>query len=133
MRKIEAMPPAPAESAPKPAVLVVEDDADQSETLKAFLEGLGFGVICAANGREALARLRESVPCILLVDLFMPVMGGIELLHILRKESRYRAIPKVIMTAANDQMVGVKEDVSVLFKPIDLDEVAQAVRQCCRT
>lgn len=113
-----------------PTVLIVEDDADLAAILKELIEGLGYGAICASNGQEALERMKESLPSLLLIDLFMPVMGGIEFLHVLR-ESELRAIPKLVMTAANDQMVGVKEDVSVLFKPLDLNEVADAVQKYC--
>lgn len=118
-------------SRPVPTVLVVEDDVEQAMSLAAVIEDLGYRVICAANGQEALSRLRECSPCLVLVDLFMPVMGGIEFLHRLREEPDLIGIPKVIMTSANDQMVGVKEDASVLFKPLDLDEVVQVVRRHC--
>ena len=111
--------------------MVVEDDEDLSLSLRYMLEELGYRAICASNGREALSRLEEDTPSLLLVDLFMPVMGGIEFLHALRTEPRLRAIPKVIMTAANDQMVGVKEDVSVLYKPLDFELLTRVLKQYC--
>jgi CheY-like chemotaxis protein len=113
-------------------VLIVEDDAELSLSLRDMIRALGYDAICASNGREALARLRELTPSLLLVDLFMPVMGGIEFLHVIKGEPRLSAIPKVIITAANDQMVGVKEDVSVLHKPVDLEVLAQVLKQHCR-
>ena len=113
-------------------VLIVEDDRDLLTTLKDMLEELGYRAICASNGREALARLEEETPSLLLVDLFMPVMGGIEFLHAIRAEARFRAIPKVIMTAANDHMVGVKEDVNVLYKPLDFELLTRVLEQYCQ-
>ena len=65
--------------------------------------------------------LEEERPALMLVDLFMPVMNGAEFLKIVKRNPQLAAIPRVIMTAANDQMIGVKEDVTVLYKPVDFD------------
>ena len=68
----------------------------------------------------------------MLVDLFMPEMNGHELLRAIRKDPRLNAVPKIIMTAANDPMLGVKEDVSVLYKPIDVTVLARVLEKHCQ-
>jgi CheY-like chemotaxis protein len=125
--------PRDATPAPRGSVLIVDDDEDLAASLKDMIEDLGYHATCAGNGREALARIEEHAPSLILVDLFMPVMGGIELLHVLKADRRLSVIPKVIMTAANDQMVGVKEDVSVLYKPIDFDALIHLLEQHSQT
>jgi two-component system response regulator VicR len=88
-------------------------------------------VLRASNGQQALDLLDGHQPSVVLIDLFMPVMGGIELLRAIKRSPTWGAIPCVIMTGANDQMVGVKEDVSVLYKPFDTDAVAAILEQYC--
>lgn len=112
-------------------ILIVDDDTDLSSTLKEFVEMLGYEAVCAENGQEAVALLQSRRPALVLVDLFMPVMGGIDFLHLMRSSPVLSDIPRVIMTSANDSMVGVKEDLSVLYKPFDLEALAETLRQFC--
>jgi two-component system response regulator VicR len=112
-------------------ILVVDDDQDLSAVLADFAESMGVHVLRASNGQQALDLLDDHQPSVVLIDLFMPVMGGIELLRAIKRSPTWGAIPCVIMTGANDQMVGVKEDVSVLYKPFDTEAVAAILEQYC--
>jgi len=115
----------------RPVVLIVEDDHDVALTINDVVEDSGYRAICASNGREALLVLEDEVPALMLIDLFMPVMNGVELLKVIKKTPRLASIPRVIMTAANDQMIGVREDVTVLYKPVDFDALTQLLRRHC--
>jgi CheY-like chemotaxis protein len=115
----------------RPAVLIVEDDHDVALTINDVVEDSGYRAICAANGREALLLLEDEVPALMLIDLFMPVMNGVELLKVIKKSPKLASIPRVIMTAANDQMIGVREDVTVLYKPVDFDALTQLLQRYC--
>jgi len=110
-------------------ILVVEDDGDLSDTLKVVIEDQGWRAICAANGQEALVLLERERPALMLIDLFMPVMNGVELLKVVKRNATLAAIPRVIMTAANDRMIGVKEDVPVLYKPVDVESLTRLLAQ----
>ena len=79
-------------------VLIVEDDEAARDLLRRILIAEGWSVTTAANGQEALQRLTESPPGLILLDLLMPEMGGIELLNELRTKSEYRNIPTIIIT-----------------------------------
>ncbi len=115
----------------RPAVLIVEDDRDVAATINDVVEERGYRAIRAENGREALARLEDETPALMLIDLFMPVMNGVELLKVIKKSPKLSAIPRIIMTAANDQMIGVREDVTVLYKPVDFDALTQLLHRYC--
>ncbi len=80
-------------------VLVVEDDADMREVLRRRLEKEGWAVSEAANGREALERVAESRPELILLDLMMPEMDGFQFLEEVRKQEEWRSIPVVVVTA----------------------------------
>jgi CheY-like chemotaxis protein len=116
--------------APAPEILIVEDDRDLAGTLEDLIRELGYRTARAHDGREALEILGQRTPSVMLIDLFMPGMGGIALLHAIKEQPRLRAIPKMVMTAANDGMIGVKEDVVVLYKPIDPDVLSDALARC---
>ncbi|MFL5307999.1 MAG: response regulator [Polyangia bacterium] len=115
----------------RPAVLIVEDDRDVAATINDVVEERGYRAIRAENGREALASLENETPALMLIDLFMPVMNGVELLKVIKKSPKLSVIPRIIMTAANDQMIGVREDVTVLYKPVDFDALTQLLHRYC--
>ena len=80
-------------------ILVVEDDPDSREVLVRMLEREGYRPATAANGREALARVAERTPAVILLDLMMPEMNGFEFITELRSDPTKRAIPIVVVTA----------------------------------
>jgi CheY-like chemotaxis protein len=122
--------PAPANSSqPRPIVLVVEDDQDLAETIADVARDRRCRAICAHNGLEALDVLEHERPALILIDLFMPVMNGAELLKVIRQSPRLAQIPRVIMTGANDPMIGVKQDVSVFYKPLDFTALGRLIQR----
>ena len=82
-----------------PQVLVVDDDQLIIDLVTAFLESDGLEVIAAGDGREALARIAEARPDLVLCDVVMPRMGGLEFLHALRGNVKTEAIPVIMLTA----------------------------------
>jgi len=80
-------------------VLVVDDDLTVRQLLRRMLEAEGFGVVEAENGRAALERLRDVVPCVVLLDLMMPEMDGFEFAAEFRRHEAWRGIPIVVVTA----------------------------------
>src|SRR5688572_5458821 len=94
-------PDLPAEhSRVEPPILVVEDDPEQRETLCAMLDLEGFEHAEASNGREALDYLEGfPAPCLVLLDLDMPVMNGWDFRRIQLADERLSAIPVVVVTA----------------------------------
>jgi signal transduction histidine kinase/CheY-like chemotaxis protein len=80
-------------------VLVVDDDAALRELMRRVLEGAGYTVVEAENGRVALERLRAVSPGVILLDLMMPEMDGFEVVAEVRRHEAWRAIPIVVVTA----------------------------------
>jgi CheY-like chemotaxis protein len=123
--------PGPTPTPRRPVVLIVEDDRDVALTINDVVEDSGYRALCASNGREALSLLEVEVPALMLIDLFMPEMNGVELLKVIKKSPKLASIPRVIMTAANDQMIGVREEVTVLYKPVDFDALTRLLQRYC--
>jgi signal transduction histidine kinase/CheY-like chemotaxis protein len=80
-------------------VLMVEDDTVQRERMLALLEGPQWTVREAENGREALKRIQESKPDVILLDLMMPEMDGFAVVAALQKEASWQDIPVIVITA----------------------------------
>jgi len=80
-------------------VLVVEDDANTRDLSTRLLTRDGWQVRTAANGREALDRIAEHSPNLILLDLMMPVMDGFQMLEEMRSNPEWADIPVVVMTA----------------------------------
>jgi CheY-like chemotaxis protein len=118
---------------PSPAhILVVEDDEDCRECLKYYLEKEGLGVSCAANGREALDRLRtEPLPNLILLDLMMPAMNGWEFLVHRQEQPTLATIPIVVITSLSRYAASVPAAKIVDFvdKPVDFDDLISKVRR----
>ncbi len=84
-------------------ILVVEDDADTREAMQSLLELHGYTVITAADGSEALQRLRSGLkPSLILLDLMMPGMDGFEFVNAKRQDPRLSPIPVIIYSGHHD-------------------------------
>jgi len=84
-------------------VLVVDDDTDTREAMKSVLELHGYSVVTAADGSEALVRLRNGLkPCLILLDLMMPGMDGFQFVNEKRQDPCISAIPVVIYSGHHD-------------------------------
>jgi DNA-binding NtrC family response regulator len=113
-----------------PRILIVDDDAGQRSLLDTFLRSQGFRTSLAASGQEALGKLEDNEVSMMISDVRMPGLSGLETL---RRARRTRAtLPVLLVTAYADirDAVGAMRDgaVNYLSKPIDLDELLATVR-----
>jgi CheY-like chemotaxis protein len=114
-----------------PCVLVVDDDPGIRDTIQFMLEDAGYVVVTAPNGPEALARVLERKPALVLLDLQMPLMTGQETLNRLREMPDQ--IPVVFMTAglrAHLEAIEHGAD-GHLAKPFEFEELLHVVRRFC--
>jgi len=81
-------------------VLVADDDAVSRRILSHIISRMGHIVVSAQNGREALERLEDSSPDLLILDLAMPEVDGLTALKLARSDERYRTLPIIMLTAS---------------------------------
>jgi CheY-like chemotaxis protein len=124
----QAHEPAPEDAAA--TILVCDDDPSLRELVRAVL-GSGYRFVEAADGAEALALAREERPDLVVLDIMLPGLSGIEVLEELRTDAALESIPVVITTAwshaeIHAQVAGADRFVS---KPFDPDELSTAVEE----
>jgi DNA-binding response OmpR family regulator len=114
-------------------ILVVDDEPTLRETLAEALDADGFSVVTAADGREALLKFRELRPDLLVLDLMLPELSGIEVCRIIRQES---GVPILMLTAKSaelDKVVGLELGADdYVTKPFSLRELTARIRALLR-
>jgi len=113
-------------------ILVVEDDKDLRDTLCQALELEGYTAVAAENGQAALRHLAAGArPCLILLDLMMPVMDGWTFREELLKNPELADIPVVVMTAASAARAAAAAAQAILYKPLHMGKVVDVVQEHC--
>ena len=111
----------------KASVLIVDDDPAACRTLAALMEGEGHAVRCASNGHTALRLASEELPDVVLLDVRLPDVDGIEMCRRLKREAGTRGVPVILLSAledARDKVAGFAAGaVDYLVKPFQAEEV----------
>ncbi len=113
------------------AVLLVDDDPDIRESLSELLDANGYEVLQAENGQIALEVLKKSprFPCVVVLDLSMPVLDGREFLKLRASDPILRGIPVVVVSGSNqpdEPLEGIDE---FLRKPVKIERLMEIIDQ----
>ncbi|MET0339535.1 MAG: response regulator [Polyangiales bacterium] len=113
-------------------VLLVEDDDDIREVVAEVLRDAGYDVREAENGKVALEQLEHlhGTPCLILLDLMMPVMSGPQLLAVLRQSHQLASLPVVVLSAGG-RPGDAPEAQQFVRKPVSPDVLLRIVRDFC--
>ena len=113
-------------------ILVIEDNKEIQDSLKMALEVEGYNVFTADNGKEGIEKLEQiPTPCLILLDLMMPVMNGWEFVEVISKDIMLSTIPVVVVSAFGDKKGSPKTE-GYIQKPIDLEALLSTVgKHCC--
>jgi CheY-like chemotaxis protein len=120
----------------KPILLVEDDQVDTMTVIRALKEiHVTNPLVHLENGEEAVNYLRDpqkEKPCIILLDLNMPVMNGIEFLHVVKNDSKVRCIPVVVLTTSEEQQDKVNSFnlgvAGYMAKPVDYRQFVEVMR-----
>lgn len=118
-------------------VVVAEDDPALRNVVRFCLQGVGFNVAACRDGQEAWEELEKQPADIVVTDMQMPRMSGLELCEKMRSDDRYRELPLLLLTAKGMELdterlreeLGVAE---VMFKPFSPRELARSVARHLR-
>jgi two-component system phosphate regulon response regulator PhoB len=114
-------------------ILIVEDDPDIRELLRFNLEKAGYTLFLAEDGEKVLALARKHSPELILLDLMLPGVDGLEVCRTLKKDPELQRIPIIMVTAKGEEMdrvVGLELGADdYVVKPFSLREVVLRIRK----
>jgi DNA-binding response OmpR family regulator len=120
-----------------PKILVVDDEPDAIELIKFNLKGAGYEVVTAADGDEALKKARSLLPDLIVLDLMLPEVDGLEVCKTLRADSRLSATPIIMLTAKAaeiDRVLGLELGADdYVTKPFSPRELVLRIKRLLRT
>lgn len=114
-----------------PTVMVVDDDPDIRGLIQLWLADCGYRVVAAADGAQALDRVKKLRPSLIILDMMMPHMDGAQVAQRLRADPQTSGIPIVVVSAdprARDRLRHTRIQAR-LAKPFDLDELLHVVER----
>ena len=114
-------------------ILIAEDEANLLFTVRSRLEFEGFAVSTAGDGEEALQKVQEEKPDLILLDVMMPKMNGYKVARLLKFDESYKRIPIIMMTGRTQpkdveqgKHVGADEYVT---KPFEIEELIELIKK----
>ncbi|OFZ20821.1 MAG: hypothetical protein A2X94_04695 [Bdellovibrionales bacterium GWB1_55_8] len=114
-------------------ILLVEDDRDILESMTELLDLEGFRTDTAGNGQDALSRLENfaELPDLILLDLMMPIMDGVEFRLRQKAHPRLSSIPVIILSADGraGNRLSREDSAPILRKPVDIQNLLDVIRQ----
>ena len=119
-----------------PKILVIDDEPDAIELIKFNLKAAGYEVVTAGDGEEALKKARAVIPDLILLDLMLPEVDGLEVCKILRRDPRVSGIPIIMLTAKAaeiDRVLGLELGADdYVTKPFSPRELVLRVKRLLR-
>ncbi len=110
-------------------ILIVDDDDDTRGVVCDLLAGEGYSIRCATDGEEALERVKECQPELLILDLMMPRMNGWEVLEALRADPPANPPEVLVFSAARNGMDEEIEGATHVKKPVELEDFLEVVAE----
>ncbi len=111
-------------------ILVVDDEPDIVEIITFTLESKGHEITAAKDGVEGIEQVKKNEPDLIILDVMMPKMNGMQVVDYLRNKEQYNHIPIIMLTATTQysrkpdeewrKKIGVEDYISKPFEPIDL-------------
>lgn len=116
----------------KKKILIVDDEKEIVESLKNLLVPRGFDTVSAFDGKEAIEKVREENPDLIILDVVMPKMDGFKVCSILSEDAKYKDIP-VVMLTAKEEVADIQQGmglgaVSYITKPFKSEALLGIVK-----
>ena len=110
-------------------VLVVDDERPIATLLSRLVQSVGAKAEIAYNGKDALQKIRDQKPDLVLLDLIMPIMSGEEVLTVMETDPQLQDIPVIVISTKAAVGAGVERKVPLLRKPFEPSEVKRLIRE----
>jgi len=118
----------------KPRILIAEDFEENRTALKLILKHTGFDVIEAEDGQQAIEAVRREEPDLVLMDISLPVIDGLEATREIRSDEKFERLPIIVVSAHDSEEIrreaaeaGGSEYIS---KPVEIEELKKLIEGC---
>jgi CheY-like chemotaxis protein len=116
----------------QPCILIVDDDADLVAFLFSMLVEEQYSIVAASHGQQALDLLEQGLrPHLILIDLMLPQVSGLDVLNHIRTDPELKAIPRIVITGTSERRAIVAD--AVFAKPFDHQKLLQAIHRLVRS
>ena len=117
----------------KKRILIVDDEPEICEALKIRIESSGYEVIAAKDGDEALKKIREMGPDLIVLDIMLPKMSGFKVCRMIKFDSRFKKIPVIMLTGKvekEDKVLGMQSGAEeYITKPFSDDDLMAKIKK----
>lgn len=113
-------------------ILVVDDDPSIVKLVKSLLEHEGFDVETASDGIDALVKVKEVKPSLIVLDIMMPELNGYDVCHKIKFDSPYKEIPIILLTSRDqeiDSRIGEMMGITYLQKPLQREVLLAEIKK----
>jgi CheY-like chemotaxis protein len=122
---------------PEKTVMIIEDEADTADMFAEMMRMSGYRVVKSSGGGQAISMIVQEKPDVLMLDVMMPELSGLEILRLLQKDPYLAKIPVVIVSARalpSDIRLGLESGASVyLTKPVSYQELKKVIGEVLET
>lgn len=116
----------------KNKILIVDDDTDSAIIQQTIIQKLGYYTQIAINGLDAIKFIKQDVPDLIILDIFMPEMDGFEVIKFIKNEFN---IPVIVVTAGGNEAIRKIKELGVIFflqKPIVAIKLQKEISKCVK-
>jgi CheY-like chemotaxis protein len=118
----------------KPRILIAEDFEENRVALKLILKHTGFDVIESQDGQQAIEAVRREEPDLVLMDITLPVIDGLQATREIRNDEKFKWLPIIIISAHDDDEVRRQADEAgasgYISKPVEIEELKKLIEGC---
>lgn len=115
-------------------ILVVDDEPELVKAIEIRLKAENYQVFTAFDGEEGLAKAREVLPDLIILDIMLPKLNGFKICRLLKFDEKYKEIPVIMLTAKTDEadkVVGKETGANeYITKPFDWDILMEKIKEC---
>lgn len=117
----------------KKTILIIDDEEDFIGALTGPLEAVGYGIISAYDALEGLEKIRSKKPDLIILDLMLPRLDGLQFCALLKKDTRYSGIPVIMLTGRvdeKDMLMGKRVGADAyLTKPFETEILVAKIKE----
>lgn len=120
----------------KPCILIAEDFEENRIALKLILQHSGFDVIEAEDGRQAVETVRREKPDLVLMDVTLPALDGLQATREIRSDDEFKQLPIIIISAHDSEEIRRQAaeagGTAYISKPVEIEELKKLIEDCLR-